>query len=89
MSRKQVRTSVRWESIIVAVFGALLGLVLGVFFGWAMVTALHDQGFTQLSFPAIQLVIVVVLAGLAGVLAAAYPARRAAHFDVLDAISTE
>ena len=52
MTRKQVRTSVRWESIIVAVFGALLGLVLGIFFGWAMVTALHDQGFTQFSLPA-------------------------------------
>ena len=89
MTRKQVRTSVRWESIIVAVFGALLGLVLGIFFGWAMVTALHDQGFTQLSIPAIQLVFVVVLAGLAGVVAAAYPARRASRFDVLDAISTE
>ncbi len=89
MSRKQVRTSVRWESIIVAVFGALLGLVLGIFFGWAMVTALHDQGFTQLSIPGVQLVIVVVLAALAGVLAAAYPARRASRFDVLAAISTE
>jgi hypothetical protein len=55
MTRKQVRTSVRWESIIVAVFGALLGLVLGIFFGWAMVTALHDQGFTQLSVPVVQL----------------------------------
>ena len=89
MTRKQVRISVRWESIIVAVFGALLGLVLGIFFGWAMVTALHDQGFTQLSIPAIQLVFVVVLAGFAGVVAAAYPARRASRFDVLDAISTE
>jgi Predicted ABC-type transport system involved in lysophospholipase L1 biosynthesis, permease component len=89
MTRKQVRTSVRWESIIVAVFGALLGLVLGIFFGWAMVTALHDQGFTEFVVPGSQLVLVVVLAALAGVLAAAYPARRASHFDVLEAISTE
>ena len=89
MTRKQVKTSVRWESIIVAVFGALLGLVLGVFFGWAMVTALHDQGFTNFVIPVGQLVLVVVFAALAGVVAAAYPARRASHFDVLDAISTE
>ena len=79
----------RWESIIVAVFGALLGLVLGVFFGWAMVTALHDQGFTEFVIPGGQLALVVVLAALAGVVAAAYPARRASRFDVLDAISTE
>ncbi len=89
MSRKQVRTTVRWESIIVAVFGALLGLVLGIFFGWAMVTALHDEGFTTLSIPAGQLILVVVFAGLAGVVAAAYPAHRASRFDVLDAISTD
>lgn len=89
MTRKQVRTSVRWESIIVAVFGTLLGLVLGIFFGWAMVTALHDQGFTEFVIPGSQLVLVVVLAALAGVLAAAYPARRASRFDVLEAIATD
>ena len=55
----------------------------------AMVSALSDEGFTQLSVPGVQLAFVVVLAGLAGVVAAAYPARRASHFDVLDAISTE
>ena len=89
MTRKQVKSSVRWESIIVAVFGALLGLVLGVFFGWAMVTALHDQGFTNFVIPVGQLGLVVVFAAFAGVVAAAYPARRASHFDVLAAISTD
>ncbi len=89
MSRKQVRTAVRWESIIVAVFGTLLGLVLGVFFGWSIVTALRDQGFTDFVVPGGQLTLVVVFAALAGVLAAAYPARRASRFDVLDAISTD
>jgi putative ABC transport system permease protein len=54
-----------------------------------MVTALHDQGFTEFVIPAGQLAAVVVLSALAGVVAAAYPARRASHFDVLEAISTE
>jgi putative ABC transport system permease protein len=83
MSRKQVRSTVRWEAVIVAVFGALLGLVLGVALGWTIVQALKDQGFSTFAIP------YVVIAGVAGVVAAAYPARRAARLDVLDAISTE
>ena len=53
MSRAQVRSSVRWESVIIALFGTALGLGIGVFFGWAMVRALSDKGITHASpFPA-------------------------------------
>ena len=89
MARSQVRAMIRWEAVIIAVFGAVLGLVIGAFFGWAMVQALKDQGISSLSIPGGQLVIYVVLAGLAGVVAAIWPARRAAKLNVLEAITTE
>jgi putative ABC transport system permease protein len=89
MSRRQVRSTVRWESVIVAVFGAVLGLVVGIALGWTIVRALHDQGFTAFAIPVGQLILYVVIAGIAGVVAAAYPARRAARLDVLQAISTD
>ena len=89
MTRPQLRTTVRWEAVIIAVQGALLGLVIGVFFGWALVTALRDEGLTTFDVPLTSLVVVVVLAALAGVVAAVLPARRAAKLDVLKAVVTE
>ena len=89
MSRSQVRSAVRWESVIIAVMGALLGLAVGLFFGWAMVRAVRDEGFSEFAIAPAQLVIVVVVAAVAGVGAAIIPARRAAKLDILDAISTE
>ena len=89
LSRRQTRTMVRWEAVIMAVFGAVLGTAVGIFFGWTMVRALHDQGLTVLAFAPRQLVLYVVVAGLAGVLAAAWPARRAAKLDILRAITAE
>jgi putative ABC transport system permease protein len=87
MTRSQLRTAVRWESVIIALFGTLLGLVIGLFFGWALVAALRSQGFNRLSVPVGQLVVVVVVAALAGVAAAVLPGRRAARLDVLEAIA--
>jgi len=89
MARRQVRAMIRWESVITAVFGAVLGVAVGVFFGWAMVQALHDSGVTVLSIPGRQLVLFIVVAAFGGMLAAALPARRAARLNVLEAISTE
>ena len=88
LSRRQTRRMVTVEAVIVSVFGALLGLGVGSVFGIAFQRALADQGIDQLSFPAGRLVVFVVVAGLAGVLAALLPARRAARLDVLRAIAT-
>ena len=88
MSRAQVRSSVRWESVIIALFGTALGLGIGVFFGWAMVGALSDQGIDTLTVPTNGLAVVTTGAALAGVLAAVVPARRAARIDVLKAVAS-
>ncbi|MGI9598360.1 MAG: ABC transporter permease [Acidimicrobiales bacterium] len=89
MTRRQLRSSVRWESVLIALLGTTLGAVVGVFFGWVMVRALQDDGFSELRLPLDQLVIVVLLALIAGVLAATQPARRAAKMNVLAAVAAE
>ena len=89
MTRRQVRSMVRWEAVIVAVFGAGLGVAVGSVFGWALVRAAADEGLQVLEFPAGRLVTYVVVAAVAGVLAAVFPARRAARLDVLEAVTTE
>ncbi len=89
LSRRQLRTMIRLESVAVALLGAVLGVALGLIFGISLQQALADQGIAVLSVPVRQLLLFVVLAGLVGVLAAVWPARRAARLDVLRAISTQ
>ncbi len=88
MSRSQLRSVIRGESMIIAVLGTVLGLGIGIFFGWAMVRALTDKGIDTLSIPVGQLAAVTVIAGFAGALAAILPARRTAKMDVLSALAT-
>jgi putative ABC transport system permease protein len=79
---------VRWESVITSVIGGVLGLILGVALAFLITSALSDQGLTY-SLPGGQLLIWVVFAILFGIVAAAWPARRAARLDVLQAIAYE
>jgi putative ABC transport system permease protein len=88
MSRRQVRTLVRYESVITALIGAILGTILGVIFASLLAVPLADEGF-ELSYPIPTLILLLVLAALAGVLAAIFPARRAAQLDVLRALAYE
>jgi putative ABC transport system permease protein len=88
MSRRQVRRMVRYEAVITALIGAILGTILGVIFAALVSRPLADEGF-ELAYPVGTLVILLVLAALAGVLAAIWPARRAAKLDVLKALAYE
>jgi putative ABC transport system permease protein len=89
LSRAQLRRMVRLEAIVIAVLGAVLGVGMGIVFGLALMTSLADDGLEVIAVPGLQLVLYVVAAGLVGVLAAVFPARRAARLDVLRAIATE
>jgi len=88
MSRKQVRRMIRWESVIISVFGAVLGIALGILFGWAVVRALSEQGLLFV-LPGGQLIGALFAAGVAGIVAAVLPAWRASRLNVLDAIAYE
>lgn len=87
MTRSQLRATVRWESVMIAVFGTFLGMAIGAFFGWVMVEALRDEGFRAFVLPYQSLFVIAVIAALAGVVAAIRPAHRAAKLDVLRAIA--
>jgi putative ABC transport system permease protein len=89
MTRRQLRATIRWESVIIALQGTVLGLLVGVFFGWALVLAMRNQGVTVFSLPVVSLVIMVVLAAVAGLVAAILPSRRAAKLNILRAIVSE
>ena len=89
MTRRQLRTTVRWEAILTSIFGTLLGLAIGLFFGWAIVEALKDEGLKAFVVPVGQLVIIVIIAALAGVLAAILPAWRASKLNILNAIADD
>lgn len=89
MSRRQTRRMIRWESVVIALIGGVLGLGIGLVFGTILVRAIADEGIDRLAIPGGQLVVFLVAAGIAGVLAAVGPARRAARLDVLAAITYE
>ena len=89
MRRPQVRAMIRSEAVILAVFGAVIGIVVGTLMGLALVASLRQQGITETTVPVTRLVLFLVIAALLGLVAAGWPARRAARLDVLAAIAAQ
>jgi putative ABC transport system permease protein len=88
MSRRQVRTMIRYEAVITALIGAILGMALGLVFAALIAQPLKDEGFT-LSYPVGSLIALLVFAALIGVIAAIPPARRASRLNVLESLQYE
>ena len=89
MSRTQIRSMVRGESVVIAVIGGIIGIALGVLWGWAFAEALEGQGLSVFRVPVLEILLFLVASVLAGILAAVLPAWRASRLDVLEAIATE
>ena len=86
--RAQVRSMVRWESVMISVLGTLGGVVLGLFLGWGLVRAANRGEFPiTFTLPTTQLIPIVLVGALAGVLAAWRPAARAARLDIVDSLA--
>jgi putative ABC transport system permease protein len=88
LQRRQLKRMIRVESLVITVYGALLGIVVGLAFGYALVLSLHDQGITEFAVPSGRILLVLAVAALGGLVAAALPARRAARMNVLEAVAT-
>ena len=88
-ARSQVRSTVRWESVITSLLGAVQGIIIGILLGYAVTLALSDQGLNSFTLPVGTLIFIVVAAFVIVVLAAIRPARRAARLDILRAVTVE
>jgi putative ABC transport system permease protein len=90
LDRRGVKRMVRLESLVISLFGGVLGIGLGVFFGWAAGELLGTRMATyELVLPWGRLAVFLLLAAAVGVLAALWPARRAARLNMLQAIKSE
>ncbi|WP_415952578.1 ABC transporter permease [Streptomyces sp. KLOTTS4A1] len=90
LDRSGIKRMVRLESVVISLFGGVLGITLGVFFGWATGELLRSLLSTYtLVIPWTRMGIFLALAGVVGILAALWPARRAAKLNMLEAIKAE
>ena len=87
MTRSQVRTTVRWESVITSLYGAVVGVLLGIVMGAVLIGVLADGGLSAFRLPVTGTIVILVLSFFIGVLASIYPARRATKVDVMRAIA--
>ena len=89
MSRAQVRATVRWESVLTSLYGAVAGVLVGLLLGDVIIVALHDQGLSRYAVPWGPIGVIMATAFVVGVLAAVVPARRATRLGILRAIAAD
>ena len=89
MFRGQLRSTVRWEAVLISLLGTAVGLALGLVVSWALIEALGSQGLTTFSVPIPALVVITIGAALLGTTASILPSRRAARMQILEAIAHE
>ncbi|MEU9306644.1 ABC transporter permease [Streptomyces sp. NPDC048256] len=90
LDRRSVKRMVRLESLVISLFGGVLGIGLGVFFGWAAGELLGTRMPTyELVLPWARMAVFLLLAAGVGILAALWPARRASRLNMLAAIKSE
>lgn len=88
MTKSQVRSTVRWESVITSLLGAVSGVVLGIGIGVVIVSSLGGDDALAFQLPITGTAVIVLIAFVLGVIAAIYPARRATKVNVIEAIAT-
>ncbi len=85
--RRQIRTMITLEAVQISIFGAAMGILIGLGLGGAFLTVLADEGLDIISVPTGQLVGILLASAVVGVIAALWPAQRAAKTPPLDAIA--
>ncbi len=85
-TRGQIRSTIRWEALLIASFGLVAALTIGVFFGWVLVRALADDGFSVFALPTTQLLAFAAVTGVLTLAAAVFPAAWAGRRRILSAI---
>jgi putative ABC transport system permease protein len=88
-TRGQIRSTIRWEALLIGAFGLIAALGIGVFFGWVFVNALEDEGFSSFVVPVRELAVVTIVTGILTLLAAVFPAAWAGRRPILSAIAQQ
>ena len=86
MTRRQARRMIRHESVITALIGGTIGIILGVVLAGLLIARVD---FIEFSLPVAQLVVFVIATAIVGIIAAIFPARRAARLNPLEALQYE